>query len=235
LDPGDFFKSDKSIEIAKRFNYAQMDDFLMSLGNGDLNINTVMTRIKEDIYKEALQNIKQASLESLILENAHKDIPYGKASKGIRVRGIDNVLIRLSHCCKPLPGDPIIGYITRGRGVSIHRVDCPNACYHTQEEGSRIIDVAWEDHLEGAYEVELEIFSKDRARLASDIMVAVADMKVPIHAINCRALRNGTAITNLKIEIKGLSHLNYVIERILRIRDVTEARRLVRRKHEEKP
>jgi GTP pyrophosphokinase len=192
-----------------------------------------MTRIKEDVYKEALLNMRRISLEAVLLERSQKDVPYGRASKGIRVRGVDDVLIRLSHCCNPLPGDPIIGYITRGRGVSIHRVDCPNACYHAQEEDARIVDVAWESGTEGAYEVELEIYSKDRARLASDIMTAVADLKVPIHAINARGLKNGMAMSNMKIEIKSLDHLNYIIGRILRVKGVDDVQRVVRKRHAE--
>jgi GTP pyrophosphokinase len=232
LDPAELLKTDKLSEIARRFNFMGVDDLLMSLGSGDQNLNMVMTRVKEDVYKEALLNMRQISLESLLLEKSQR-IPYGKASKGIQVRGVDDVLIRLSRCCNPLPGDPIIGYITRGRGVSIHRADCPNACYHTQEEGARIVDVAWESGTEGAYEVELEIYSKDRPRLASDIMTAVADLKVPIHAINARGLKNGMAMSNMKIEIKSPDHLNYIIGRIMRVKGVDDVQRVVRRRHAE--
>jgi GTP pyrophosphokinase len=245
LDPAELFKSDKAdkadksdktdklLDIAKRFNFVSTDDLLMALGNGDQNLNMVMTRVKDDVYKEALLIMKQASLEAYLLEKAQRRGSYGMASKGIRVRGVDDVLIRLSRCCNPLPGDPIIGYITRGRGVSIHRVDCPNACYHTQEEGARIVDVAWESGIEGAYVVELEIYSKDRARIASDIMTAVSDLKVPIHSINARGLKNGMAMSNMKIEIKSLDHLNYIIARIMRVKGVDDARRVVRGRHAE--
>jgi GTP pyrophosphokinase len=239
LDPAELLKpekgdkTDRLLELAKRFNFVGTDDLLMALGNGDQNLNMVMTRVKEDVYKEALLDMKQISLEAFLLEKGRRSVPYGKASRGIRVRGVDDVLIRLSHCCNPLPGDPIIGYITRGRGVSIHRTDCPNACYHTQEEGARIVDVAWESGTEGAYEVELEIYSKDRARLASDIMTAVADLKVPIHAINARGTKNGMAMANMKIEIKSLDHLNYIMGRIMRVKGVDDVQRVVRRRHAE--
>lgn len=127
LEPGELFKSDRILEVSKRFNFNNPDEFFATLGDGALSPIQVIARVKDDIYKG-----KKLPDESILTElpAEKKSTGYGKASQGIRVRGVDDVLIRLSRCCNPLPGDPIVGYVTRGRGVSVHRADCPNVTYH---------------------------------------------------------------------------------------------------------
>ena len=155
-----------------------------------------------------------------------KESGLGKSSNGIIVPGVENVMARLSRYCNPLPGDPIVGYITRGRGVSVHRLDCPNARHHMDEEGNRIVEVTWDAELIGSFTAEIQVISRDRNRLTSDILTAVADMKVPIHYIHSRPTQNGLAQTNMKVEIKNLDHLQYMIDKIGRIKDVQEVRRI---------
>jgi len=140
---------------------------------------------------------------------------------------VDNVMTRLSQCCNPLPGDPIIGYITRGRGVSIHRSDCSNARHYLKEEKDRILEVAWDADLLGSFTSELEIESRDRSKLIMEILTTVQDIRVPIHTIHSRGGKNGTTLTNMKVEIKNLDHLDYVIERITKVKDVTAVHRVV--------
>ena len=230
LEIGDLLKDDNLIEVARRFGFNTVDDLLASLGDGSTNLTTVMNRIREDFYKGA--EISEEKLAAKVaaaanaVKNRKKEAGSDRAAGDIIVRGVDNVLIRLSRCCNPLPGDAIIGYITRGRGVSVHRADCPNVHHYRNEEGGRFVDVAWEDTASGMFIAEIEIISKDRARLTSDILTTLADLKMPIHAIHSRAMKNGLATTNIKLEIKNLDHLNYVLDRIRRIKDISEVYRV---------
>ncbi|MEL7623769.1 MAG: bifunctional (p)ppGpp synthetase/guanosine-3',5'-bis(diphosphate) 3'-pyrophosphohydrolase [Clostridiales bacterium] len=228
----ELLKGDALIEIARRFGYNTMDDLFVALGDGSTTLQPVFNRIREEFFKNAIPVLTDAELAAKANEEGAKaakkqEVAFGKATNGVVVRGVDNVMIRLSRCCNPLPGDPIVGYITRGRGVSIHRQDCPNAKHHLNEEEGRIVEVAWDSSLLGSFTAELEIEARDRNRLTSDILNAVADIRVPIHAIHSRGMKNGMAITNMKVEIKNLDHLQYVIDRIARVKDVTEIHRVV--------
>lgn len=237
LEQGDLLKGENLLEIAKRFGYTTVDDLFVAVGDNSVSLNSVMHRIQEVFFpeKEVLSDSDVLSKAQAAASAVRKKSEFGKASNGVAVRGVDNVLIRLSHCCNPLPGDKIVGYITRGRGVSVHRKDCPNVQHYIKNEKDRMVDVRWEAEAAGNFVVEIEIYSKDRPRLTSDILTALADLKIMIHSIHSRALRNGMALTNVKIETKNVDHLQYVINRIQTISDVTNVYRVVpgqEKKHE---
>jgi guanosine-3',5'-bis(diphosphate) 3'-pyrophosphohydrolase len=213
-----FFKPERLQDAARRFNYQSGEDLIIAVGDGIVSPIQVLTKIKEDLKKE-----KDVSLAPPELK-PWKDT--GKHSKGILVRGVDNAMVRLSRCCNPLPGDPIIGYITRGRGVSIHRVDCPNVVQNYQHEKERLIEVSWDTGSEGFYQVEIEAISLDRPRLAMDIMTAIADTKTTINSVHARATKNKLASVNVKIEIRSLDHLDYIMNKLRRLKDVIEVKRV---------
>jgi len=210
-------KPEKLAEAAKRFNYLSADDLLVAVGDGILSPVQVLTKIKEDFKKERDAG---AQLE------VKPWLDSGKHSRGILVKGIDNVMVRLSRCCNPLPGDSIVGYVTRGRGVSIHRADCPNFLLNHQEETGRLIDVMWDMKMEGSYQVEIEATSLDRPRLAMDLMTAIADTKTIINSVHARTTKNKLAAVNIKIEIKSLEHLEYILNKLRRVKDVLEVKRV---------
>jgi guanosine-3',5'-bis(diphosphate) 3'-pyrophosphohydrolase len=213
-----FLKPEKLAEAAKRFNYMSGDDLLVAVGDGVISPIQVLTKIKEDIRKE-----KDTSLTTPEVKPWSEK---GKHSQGVLVRGIDNAMVRLARCCNPLPGDPIIGYITRGRGVSIHRSDCPNIVQSHQHEHERLIEVGWDEGNQGVYQVEIEAISMDRPRLAMDIMSAIADTKTTINSVHARAIKNKLASVNVKMEIKSLDHLEYIMNKLKRLKDVIEVKRV---------
>jgi guanosine-3',5'-bis(diphosphate) 3'-pyrophosphohydrolase len=213
-----FLKPERLAEAAKRFNYMTGDDLLVAVGDGIISPIQVLTKIKEDFRKE-----KEISLPPPEVKPWSET---GKHSQGVLVRGIDNAMVRLSRCCNPLPGDPIVGYITRGRGVSIHRADCPNIMQSHQHEKERLIEVAWEEGNQGLYQVEIEAISLDRPRLAMDIMSAIADTKTTINSVHARATKNKLASVNVKMEIKSLDHLEYIMNKLKRLKDVIEVKRV---------
>ena len=220
------------LDIAKRLGCQTMEDLMISLGEGSVSLTTLLNRIKEEYYKNILPELSDAQAmakanEQGALAAKKNELSTGKAANSVNIQGVENALTRLSHCCNPLPGDPIIGYITRGRGVSIHRMDCANARYYMREEKSRILAVNWDAGLLGNFIVELVIESRDRNMLTTDILTTVAEIRVPIHEIHSRSVKSGFALINMKVEIKNLDHLGYIIERIMKVKDVTAVQRVI--------
>lgn len=163
------------------------------------------------------------------LENLQNEVSPQKrkaSTSGVIVRGLDNLLIRLSKCCNPVPGDEIVGYITKGRGVSVHRADCPNI---SNEDETRLIDVEWErnSQRQQSYHVDLEITGYDRSGFLNEILQAVNETNTSITHVNGKSDKNKIATINLTILIHNLEHLRRIVERIKKIRDVFAVQRLI--------
>lgn len=150
-----------------------------------------------------------------------------KRESGVRVQGIDNLLIRLSKCCNPVPGDEIVGFITKGRGVSVHRSDCPNI--DSNDAQSRLIPVEWESSLNDRkeYNVDIEINGYDRQGLLNEVLQAVGETKTNISAVSGKSDRNKMATINMSIAIHNVNHLQKVVERIKQIPDIYSVRRMM--------
>ena len=164
--------------------------------------------------------------EEKIEELAKNKVDNTKVSdSGVIVKGIDNCLVKLSKCCNPLPGDEIIGYITKGRGVSVHRKDCPNVADLLKEQ-NRIIDVKWyNDEKKSSYTVEIEIFANDRNGLLGDIVQKLNDSKVRLISVNAKATKERIAITEVTLEVDSVESLNKVIRELRKIDSVYEVSR----------
>jgi guanosine-3',5'-bis(diphosphate) 3'-pyrophosphohydrolase len=223
LEVSELLKTERLAEAVKRFNLNGPDDLLASVGDGAITPQQVVSRLKED-YRKDRKGEEEALLEAAEI----KPRPGAeKSSAGVRVHGIGNLMVRLSHCCNPLPGDKIIGYITRGRGVSIHRADCRNIVYFNREEAERIIDVSWDQPDDASYQVEIEVTAVDRPRITADVMNAIADTKTNINAVNARSGKNRRTIIDLTVEIRSLEHLNAVLQKVKRLGDVIDVHRIV--------
>lgn len=223
LEPEEVLKAGFLQEAARKFNFASLEDLLVAVGDGVVT----PVQVLGDFIKEKEEEEKGEELPPVdTLPSTKSWTGFSRPSQGVRVKGIDNVVVRLAHCCNPLPGDAIIGYITRGRGVSVHRSDCPNILHHLKQEAERIIEVAWDQEAEATYQVQIEALALDRPRLAMDIMSAVADTKTIINAVHARATRNNMATVDLKLEIRSLEHLQYIMDKIKRVKDVMEVKRV---------
>lgn len=223
LDPEIILKPEALQSIAKAYNFTSVDDLYAVMGDGAVTINKVLMRLKEDLSKEEKEKLQLAALQQ---GEGKPSSAYGKASQGVRVKGVDNVLIRFSRCCNPLPGDDIVGYITRGRGVSIHRRECDNVRFHSPEEQARMVEVMWDAEIDSIYPVDVEIFGIDRSRLVTDVMNAVLDTRTHILGINARVSKDKMAHIQLSIEIRNLGHLYNVMQKIRRVKDVTSVERV---------
>ncbi|MDG5786450.1 bifunctional (p)ppGpp synthetase/guanosine-3',5'-bis(diphosphate) 3'-pyrophosphohydrolase [Evansella sp. AB-P1] len=218
---------DENIErVANKFNFTAEEDMYAAVGYGGITASQIVTRLTDNIRKQ--QDEEQ---ENLTLNQAVEELkPYDttrKASVGVRVKGIDNLLIRLSRCCNPVPGDDIVGYITKGRGVSIHRSDCPNI--NTEEASTRLLPVEWEGDQQQSknYNVDIEISGYDRRGLLNEVLQAVAETKTNINAVSGRTDKNKMATIDMTISIHNISHLHKVVERIKQISDIYSVRRVM--------
>jgi guanosine-3',5'-bis(diphosphate) 3'-pyrophosphohydrolase len=148
--------------------------------------------------------------------------------QGVTVKGVDNLLVRFARCCNPVPGDDIIGYITRGRGVSVHRADCPNIpTADDGEEAARVIEVDWENAVESNYSVEIEILGHDRRGLLNEVLQAVSESKTNISAVSGRSDKNRMAIMHMTILIRNKDHLQTVVDKIKRVKDIFSVQRMM--------
>ncbi|MCX5780578.1 MAG: bifunctional (p)ppGpp synthetase/guanosine-3',5'-bis(diphosphate) 3'-pyrophosphohydrolase [Firmicutes bacterium] len=221
LDAKELLKDNKLGEILERFSLAATDDLYSAVGDGSLSFNQVINKIKE-IYFPATPEEDIVNVAALTRPGPIQE----RETRALKIKGVDDVVIRLAHCCNPLPGDAVLGYITRGRGISVHRQDCPNLQNYLRNESGRVMEVEWAAE-KGNYIVEMEIDATDRARLTSDVMTVIADMKVPVNSIFSRVTKNGLALMNLKLEIKDMEQLNTVKQKILKVKGINEVRRVV--------
>jgi len=216
-------KGDRLLEAAKRFNFLSVEELYAAVGAGTLTALQVLGKIKEEFQKDRKQGASESEMISDTISRSEKR----RSSQGVQVLGVDNLMVRFAHCCNPLPGDPIVGYITRGRGVTIHRADCPNMLSYQKHEPHRVTEAKWEKQERSTYQVEIEVVAMDRPRLTIDIVTMIADTKTIINAVHARARKDKTAAVNLKIEISSLEHLEHIMQRVRRVRDVTDVRRVV--------
>ena len=209
-----YLRTDHQMELVKRYNFASLENFYLAIGENHLTINTVINGIKEEIKYEEPKTAPE--VRPFVEKNGHH---------GIIVKGVDNVMIKFGHCCNPLPGDPVIGYITRGSGITVHRRDCANVM--SSFDQNRLIEVEWEEVYHTNFQAEIEILAYDRDHLTMDIMSAISDTKTTINAVFSRAMKSGMATVNVKMEVKSNSHFDFICNKIRRIKDVIEVKRVI--------
>ena len=209
--------------VLRKYNFASLEDLYAGIGYGALTTNKVITKLKEEFKKTLKPEEIEQILESIAqtkIDRKKKNIP----ESGIVVKGIDNCLVRLSRCCNPVPGDEIIGYITRGRGVSVHRSDCINVSAGMEEE-ERLIDVKWYSTKDVAYKADITIMANDRTALLLDVTNSIAELKVPIKAVNARTTREQITVINLTLEITNTEQLEKIIKKLKKIDSVFDVTR----------
>ncbi|MBU0905966.1 MAG: ACT domain-containing protein, partial [Firmicutes bacterium] len=194
-----------------------------AVGFNGITAQQVVNRLAEKMRKIRDQEV---ALEKITQEMKSPTIRKSTDS-GVVVKGIDNLLIRLSRCCSPVPGDEIVGFITKGRGVSVHRADCPNV--QDEHSNERIIDVEWEQELtigRKEYQVDIEVSAFDRPGLLNEVMQVVNEAKTNIVAVSGKADKDKIATINMTIMITNIAHLHKIVERIKAIPDIYSVQRM---------
>ncbi len=205
--------------IIKKNSFTSVDDFYAAISYGGISLTKIIPKIKDEYQRNFKQ--QEQSLESLEFENKTESSTTG----GIVVEGITNCLVKLAQCCSPLPGDDIIGFVTRGFGVSVHKCDCKNIQNNTQKE--RLIKVHWSTSINNdeSFMATVIINATNRIGLAADITAQLAAMRVMIHGLNARECNDGSCVVTFTFEVKSLDHLQSVISRISKIKGVVSVSR----------
>lgn len=218
----ELYKQEYVNAALSRYKYNSTDDMYAAVGFGAITSSKIISRMLEEYRKEH----KDVNIEEKIEElSKTKKINKNVSDSGVIVKGIDNCLVKLSKCCNPVPGDNIIGYITKGRGVSVHRTDCVNVKELLAEE-DRIIDVEWYNQKQQtAYTVDIEIYANDRDGLLADVIKELSALKTKIMGVNARANKEKIGIIDLTIEVENIEELNKILKTLRKIDSVYEVKR----------
>ena len=215
----ELFKPEFVEVTVNRYKFNSLDDMYASVGFGTITAGKIVSRVLEEYRKVNKEENIEEKIEEL--KKTKEDKP---SSSGIIVKGIDNCLVRLSKCCNPVPGDEIVGYITKGRGVSVHRKDCKNVKDLFEEE-NRMIDVSWYTDEPSSYNVDIVMFSNDREGLLADIISTVTAEKAPLMAVISKVSKERIVITELTIEVNNIAQLNSVLKALRKIDSVYDVKR----------
>ncbi|HEY6485535.1 MAG TPA: bifunctional (p)ppGpp synthetase/guanosine-3',5'-bis(diphosphate) 3'-pyrophosphohydrolase [Candidatus Cybelea sp.] len=207
--------------IAARLNYATPTDLYAAIGFGDASAQAVANRVRDEVKHDNVVDLTKIGRKPV----ARKGV---RRSSGVRIAGVDDVLVRLSKCCSPVPGDPIIGYVTIGRGVSVHRADCPNVGYMSATP-ERIMQAQWVTGTDLTHLVDVEVEADDRTQLLQDIMAVFAELKTQVSSVNARVRKDGVAVASLTIQIRDLDHLHRIITKLQTLKDVRRVYRVTKR------
>ena len=204
----------------RRLRQNNAEELYAAIGYGGITIANCLPKLKEEWQKLKAEEGKTEQLAKVDLSKVH-------ATDGVVVEGFDNTPIKFAKCCSPLPGDPIVGFITRGFGVSIHKQSCANAISSMKDptNAPRWVKAYWADSVKDSYKAGLEIVALDRNELLRDVLSALADIRVPIYTMNARQVENNCAVVSLTIGINNTEHLNRVVARLSKIKDVLKVTR----------
>jgi len=218
--------------ILKRLSFQTLDELYAAIGYGGYTALKAVNRIRDELQQmsraAAIEKAAQAAEEAKAVQTGKPPAPRrSKSEKGIIVEGLSNCLVKFSKCCTPVPGDEIVGFITRGYGVSVHRRDCPNAAQdrRTGTDQGRWIKVTWSDDIREAYSTALEVVCKDRPNLLVDISTALSTTKVSITGMNVHATADGFAIFHVTISVTDAKQLDQVMRKLHGISSVMKVNR----------
>ena len=225
----DIMKPEYQEKVMKKYGFRDWESVLAAIGHGGLREGQVVNRLLEEYEKVNKKNITDDKvLENIIETGKDQKMKLTKSKGGIVVKGIDDVAVRFSRCCNPVPGDEIVGFVTRGRGVSIHRTDCVNVVNMNESERMRMIEAEWQGFSGGSgekYATEITIYANNRTGLLVDLSKAFTERGIDLTGINSRLSKQGTATLSVSFEISGTEELNRIIEKIRQIDSVIDIER----------
>lgn len=217
-EPQKLLKDNRLDLVAQKMNIKNANDLLATLGYGGITVNGIISRLIE-LHKKDIKEITPPDISEM-LEKIKPQSEKKKGSHGILVDGESGFLVHLSRCCNPIPGDPIIGYITRGRGVSIHRADCPNVL-NTANDLSRVVDVSWDVSLDKTYTVTINITCNDRPGVLTGLLAIPSESKINIHAVNTMPNRkNKTSTIAMSLDVRSMAQTESIMSKFRRNKDV---------------
>ncbi|WP_099187779.1 RelA/SpoT family protein [Tepidibacter mesophilus] len=222
----EFLKNKNISAISKKFNQPTDDDLYATIGYGGLIVSQVMSKLREVHEKDNQKQIIENKIEETINEKEYRS-KRKTSSQGVVVKDVDNILVRIAKCCNPLPGDDIIGYITKGRGVSIHRKDCPNIDVNNAETVNRSIEVEWDLNKKVRFEAEIQVKSHDRRGIITEITHVFTVDKIALNGINARTNKDKLVNMSLLLEIDSIKELNTLMKKVKNIPGVIDVYRVI--------
>ncbi|MGH4119803.1 RelA/SpoT family protein [Clostridium sp.] len=224
---GEIAKGEAIEKIYKRHNFRTLDDLFACVGVGDIMSPTIVNRLREVFEnKNKPDDLTIEDIEQKITKSGSKDEKKQVDFSGLIVKGLGNVLVRFAKCCNPVPGDKIIGYITKGRGVSVHRCDCKNIENLINNEINKVVEVSWGNSEGKGYVTEIQIRADDRYGLLSDIMEVITLTKTQLYSINAKTSKDNVALINIKLRIIDIEHLKELQKKITKLSGVIEVYRI---------
>ena len=208
-------------DILKRFNMSDLDDVYAAIGYGGVTTGQVLHKLMEQYRKETKA---QQAAEWLEQKEGQRPQQSGQQGRGVIVRGEPNMVVRFAHCCSPLPGDPIIGYITRGRGVSIHRADCPNMA-DLMVEPERMIEAEWTRSEKSTYTASIQVIAGERPGLLMEISQILLNLNISIKSMNAKTTGDIVNV-QLSFDVSGADQLESIIKQVKRVKLVNEVYRI---------
>ena len=225
----DIMKPEYQEKVMKKYGFRDWESVLAAIGHGGLREGQVVNRLLEEFDKVNKKNITDDKvLENIMETSKDQKMKLTKSKGGIVVKGIDDVAVRFSRCCNPVPGDEIVGFVTRGRGVSIHRTDCVNVVNMNETERMRMIEAEWQGFAAGTgekYVTEITIYANNRTGLLVDLSKIFTERGIDLTSINSRVSKQGTATISVSFEISGTEELNRIIEKIRQIDSIIDIER----------
>ena len=222
----DIAKGETYEKFIKRYNVNSMEDLYALVGLGAVVASSFIAKLKEEnLSKDDKSHVE--NLSKAIEENISKNAKKRKESNfGITVKGEDNLMVRFAKCCNPVPGDDVLGYITKGRGVSVHRKDCSNLKNLIKEDGDKVVEVAWGTAKGMAYMAEIQVKADDRSGVLADIMNIIMESKLPLNALNAKSAKGNLAYVNIKIKIDTIEQLKELMRKIRKLNGVMDVYRM---------
>jgi GTP pyrophosphokinase len=227
----DLLKPEFMKACMKKYGFHVWDSVYAAVGHGGLKEGQVVNRLLEEYHKKNKKEITDEQVLEVI-EGAKENKPpaVARTKGGIVVEGIHDVAVRFSKCCSPVPGDKIVGFVTRGRGVSIHRMDCVNVAYLSEEERVRLIEAEWNEQAaqkeQELYMAEIVVYADDKRGVLFDVSRIFSENLIDVKSMNVRTSKEGTATITVGFEIRGVKQLNYIVSKIRSLESVLDIERV---------
>ncbi len=215
--------------VLRKYGFRDWDSVMAAVGHGGLKEGQVVNKMVEEYEKAKKKAVTDAKIMESVSEAKEQKIRIAKSKSGIVVKGIDDVAVRFSKCCNPVPGDEIVGFVTRGRGVTIHRTDCVNMLHLAESERERLIDAEWQGGAQTRagekYTTEIKIYGNNRTGLLVDISKILTEKNIDVTSMNVRVSKQGTATITMSFDISSVEELNKIIEKLRQVESVLDIER----------
>ncbi|MEN8434154.1 bifunctional (p)ppGpp synthetase/guanosine-3',5'-bis(diphosphate) 3'-pyrophosphohydrolase [Clostridium septicum] len=219
-------KGDTYEKLLKKYNIHNMEDLYASIGIGQITASAFIVRLKEENIPDKDKHLQENVNKTIDDHISKSDRKISVNTYGVTVKGLNNIMVRFAKCCNPVPGDEILGYITKGRGVSVHRADCSNLKALVNYDEEKVVEVTWGKAKGAAYVAEIQVKAEDRIGILSDIMMIITDANLPLNALNAKSSKANVAIVNIKVKIDSVEQLKELMRKIRRLKGVMDVYRM---------